>query len=68
MTTEKFRARVDVLVTTLAELHEDALALADSGLGEETATTVEAAAGGVMAALRLLDLAVAACPAGGFAP
>lgn len=69
MTTDKFletaapaRAQLDDL---LGKLHD----LVDAGIAhQETGHLVESAAGGVAAALQLLDIAIAQSPPGGFVP
>jgi hypothetical protein len=68
MTTAKFMVRAGRLVADLNHMHEALVTFADAGLGEETLDTVEAAAGAVGAALRLLELAATRCPAGGVVP
>lgn len=68
MTTAKFMTRAGILVNSMGRDHDALVALADAGLGEETMDTVEAAAGAVGAAVRLLELAATRCPAGGNTP
>lgn len=60
MTTAKFRDRANPVVGRLREAAADLDALMD-GMGEETEKTVGAAYDSVLAAVRLIDLAFAAC-------